>query len=48
MDVNDNPPQFTRQLYNGSIVERSVPSVEVMIVSYDISLYTLIISIITV
>ena len=39
VDVNDNFPQFTRQLYNGSIVEDSLPSVAVIIVSYDISLH---------
>ena len=33
MDVNDNAPQFTSHLYNGSIEEDSLPSVTVMIVS---------------
>ena len=33
VDVNDNAPQFTSHLYNGSIMEDSLPSVAVIIVS---------------
>ena len=33
MDVNDNHPQFTNQVYIGSIEEGSLPTSPVMMVS---------------